>query len=35
MSMANLTTHILADGDRFLMEDRTIEVLPLELYQNQ
>jgi cyanophycinase len=35
MSMANLTTHILADGDRFFMDKRTIEVFPLEVYQNQ
>ena len=35
MSMANITTHILADGDRFFMDKRTIEVFPLEVYKNQ
>ena len=35
MSMANLTTHILADGDRFFMDKRTIEVFPLEVYKTQ
>ena len=35
MSMANLTTHILADGDRFFMDKRTIEVFPLEIYKTQ
>ena len=35
MSMAHLTTHILADGDRFLIDKRSIEVLPLEVYEHQ
>tara|TARA_B100001287_G_scaffold151992_1_gene127917 strand:+ start:3482 stop:4327 length:846 start_codon:yes stop_codon:yes gene_type:complete len=35
MSMANIRTHILADGDRFFMDKRTIEVFPLEVYKNQ
>lgn len=30
MSMANLTTHILANGDRFSLNDRKIEVLPIK-----
>lgn len=29
MSLFNLTTHILANGDRFNFEDRRIEVLPI------
>jgi cyanophycinase len=29
MSMSNLTTHILANGDRFTMEDRKISILPI------
>ncbi len=29
MSMSNLTTHILANGDRFTMRDRKIAVLPI------
>lgn len=29
MSMSNLTTHILANGDEFAVNDRTIEVLPI------
>ncbi len=29
MSMSNLTTHILANGDRFTLDNREIEVLPL------
>lgn len=29
MSMSNLTTHILANGDRFTMDDRKISVLPI------
>lgn len=29
MSLANLTTHILANGDRFNFENRKIEVLPI------
>ena len=29
MSMSNLVTHILANGDRFNIEDRKIDVLPL------
>ena len=32
MSMTNLTTHILADGDYFHMHNRTIKVYPLEEY---
>ena len=32
MSMTNLTTHILADGDNFHMHNRTIKVYPLEEY---
>ena len=32
MSMTNLTTHILADGDSFHMHNRTIKVYPLEEY---
>ncbi len=35
MSMTNLTTHILADGDSFHMHDRTIKVYPLEDYVSQ
>lgn len=30
MSMSNLITHILANGDRFILDQRKIEVLPLE-----
>lgn len=29
MSMSNLTTHILANGDRFTLDNREIEVLPM------
>lgn len=29
MSMSNLTTHILANGDQFTMADRSIQVLPI------
>lgn len=29
MSMSNLTTHILANGDRFTLDNREIEVLPI------
>ncbi|HCM75413.1 MAG TPA: cyanophycinase [Cytophagales bacterium] len=29
MSMSNLTTHILANGDRFTMDNREIEILPI------
>ncbi|HOO10721.1 MAG TPA: cyanophycinase [Cyclobacteriaceae bacterium] len=29
MSMSNLTTHILANGDRFNLDNREIEVLPI------
>ena len=29
MSMSNLTTHILANGDRFTLDNREIEILPL------
>jgi len=29
MSISNLTTHILANGDKFALNDRKIEVLPL------
>lgn len=29
MSMSNLTTHILANGDRFRLDDRAINVLPM------
>lgn len=29
MSMSNLTTHILANGDKFRLDNREIEVLPL------
>ena len=32
MSMTNLTTHILAEGDYFHMYNRTIKVYPLEEY---
>ena len=32
MSMTNLTTHILADGDSFHMDNRAIKVYPLEEY---
>ena len=32
MSMTNLTTHILADGDYFHMHNRTIKIYPLEEY---
>ena len=32
MSMTDLTTHILADGDCFYMDKRTIKVYPLEEY---
>ena len=30
MSMSNLTTHILANGDRFRLHDRSIAVLPIK-----
>jgi cyanophycinase len=30
MSMSNLTTHILANGDQFTLHDRSISVLPIE-----
>lgn len=30
MSMSNLTTHILANGDRFRFEDRAISILPIK-----
>jgi cyanophycinase len=30
MSMSNLVVHILSNGDRFMMDERTIEVLPVE-----
>jgi cyanophycinase len=30
MSMSNLTVHILANGDRFILEKRKIKILPLE-----
>jgi cyanophycinase len=29
MSMSNLTTHILANGDKFTLSGRTIEILPI------
>jgi cyanophycinase len=29
MSMSNLTTHILANGDKFKLDNREIEILPL------
>ncbi len=29
MSMSNLTTHILANGDKFTLDNREIEILPL------
>ena len=29
MSMSNLTTHILANGDKFTLDNKEIEVLPL------
>ena len=32
MSMTDLTTHILADGDCFYMDKRTIKVYPMEEY---
>ena len=35
MTMANLTTHILACGDSFSISERSVEVMPLELYFNQ
>jgi cyanophycinase len=30
MSISNLTTHILANGDRFRLSDRSVSVLPIE-----
>lgn len=30
MSMSNLITHLLSNGDRFTLENRSIEVLPME-----
>jgi cyanophycinase len=35
MTMANLTTHILACGDSFSISERFVEVMPLEVYFNQ
>jgi cyanophycinase len=29
MSLSNLATHILANGDRFRIDERKIEILPL------
>lgn len=30
MSLVNLTTHVLANGDRFTLDKKTVEVLPLK-----
>ena len=30
MTMANLTTHVLANGDRFFLDSRAVEVLPID-----
>lgn len=30
MSMSNLVTHILANGDRFTLDNRTIKILPIQ-----
>ena len=30
MTMANLTTHVLANGDQFVLDSRSVKVLPLK-----
>jgi cyanophycinase len=32
MSLSNLTTHVLATGDRFKIRERSLKILPLESY---
>jgi len=30
MTLTNLTTHVLANGDRFNIDKRSVKVLPME-----